>query len=825
MPDQTFATKPDEDALEIERLGDYRVVRELGQGGMGIVYHARQISLDRDVALKVIRPQLALNTSLMARFKREYTVHAGLSHPNIVKFYDAGESDGLTFYAMEYLDAEPLDEVVKDREATQEFTLVARVAEALAASLGYLHPKGILHRDIKPGNVMLERGTGRVVLMDFGLVKPKNHTALTREGRTVGSPRYMAPEMLDGRKADARADIYQVGITLYQLATGKLPFDGADLVSLAAAIIGGRHKTARRVNPTVTEALDNLIENCIARDLEDRYQDAEELARDVKRLRAGLPVALLKTPPEGAVPSESHPSLSQSVPGQRSTGIPRLSSTSMAAERPGSGGLPLGPLLGVGILASLVPLAWAFLGTGDVYRAQDLEVTSGVRAALVRWKGTPAYPSRVVVEPVDGTGAPQTVMGSGPDAEGRHDVLLEGLEPGVEYVVKVFFPDGRESLPRRVAPPLALGPILIRQKVRYTEEGVELQVVTNPACQVSIRYRREGKWEERRLSDSHVRELTARLPAPGLRGEFSDVSLELEAVGARTVVELPPIRGALGRLHDLVDAVQALDMESLMERLREVKAEEDPEGSRALARSLVQIPDIDEYLAILEEHAPFDPLSPFTWDLYRALRRLESVDAWLENNGLERVHALRELYAPLIHLSWPEDPGDDGISLVDVEPGEVTSLAVQGGSQKDRMILSIYSATSTLEHVQGHEGDFRLDAAPDPAGRAAAAVRVRNLSPETLIKIVVNGSRPIELTNSREAFKGFYWHQIRGGEMGELWGATNWIVATFPARLLRKGENRWRLWADIHEGLHPTHYIDLYDARLWPAAPARFPGS
>ncbi len=814
MPPEDHADK-----LEHRTLGDYQILRELGEGGMGVVYHARQTSLDREVALKVIRPILASNPGLMARFRRECAVHAELSHPNIVRLYDTGEADGLVFCAMELLEAKPLDTVIKEAGTTQEMTLLLRVAEALGESLAYLHPKGMVHRDIKPSNIMIENQTGRVVLMDFGLVKPQNMTALTREGRTVGSPRYMAPEMLEGGAADPRSDLYQVGLTLYQLSTGKLPFEGDDLVTLATNIVRGGAKAPREVNPALSSSLSNLVMNLIERDPEKRYPSAEAFLGDLRRLRAGRSVRRL-FPEPGAAPgahssSGSMSAVDISAPGATTGQVPRLSSSGIQAPVPASS-FPLRLLLGTLLLLSPLPF---LLAPRAPWVAQDLEVVPGVGEALVRWRSDQDYPSRLEIRGAERE--PWQVTGPPPGPDGTRQVRVAGLTPGGEYTVRVVFPGGKGSLSVAVPPILARGPVLEASEYRY--RGGEIQVVlrTAPPTRVSLRYRASDGWKQTAPGPDFATENLVTIPAPGSDDEFRDVVASLEAVGAGTDVELPTIPGLGRRIDRFAERLQDLDLAPVLAKLTDMQGE-GPESLRALARGLVEIPEIERELAVLAPPGfAWVPPTPRAWKTYAALRHLECVEMWLRGKGISPIFGLLEVYRPLVGLGWSKDAPPGGTPLLTLGFEDVTSLAIHGGTGQGRLALQMYASMApTLRSQDGHRIAVATSGEVAPGGRSMLGLRTRNLNPDVTMRARFDEGPWLDAFNTAESFPGTYWMGIQDKlDPDKIRASTSWNLIEFPSELIGGRQHELHIRVEVPAGMSATHYVDLYEIRLWERAP------
>ena len=264
-----------------EEIAQYRILRKLGAGGMGVVYLAKDARLDRQVALKVLPSEFARDQDRVARFDREARAVAALGHPGIAVLYDIGEADGTRYLAMEYVEGRSLHEQLLAGPFSTERVVdtIAQIADALE----HAHRRGILHRDIKPANIMLT-SEGRVKLLDFGLAKllqgeDDTRSAVTAPGTWMGTLHYCAPEVLRGYEADRRSDLYSLGIVLYQMACGQLPFEGLDGHALVSAIMSGQPRPARSNNPLIDASLERFIMRTIAADPAQRPQSAPELSR------------------------------------------------------------------------------------------------------------------------------------------------------------------------------------------------------------------------------------------------------------------------------------------------------------------------------------------------------------------------------------------------------------------------------------------------------------------------------------------------------------------------------------------------------------------
>jgi eukaryotic-like serine/threonine-protein kinase len=274
------------------RLGPYEIQSAIGAGGMGEVYKARDTRLDRVVALKVLPSHLASPDS-RERFEREARMISGLNHPNICTLHDVGHQDGIDFLVMEYLEGETLAGRLTRGALPAE--QVKRYGIEIAAALDAAHRKGIVHRDLKPVNIMLTRSGVKV--LDFGLAKPNpsllsgtmgaaaapatQTTPLTAQGSVIGTLQYMAPEQLEGREADARTDIFAFGAVLYEMVTGRRAFEGKSPANIVAAILESHPPPIAAAQPLTPPALDRVVRTCLARDPDDRWQSARDLAHNL----------------------------------------------------------------------------------------------------------------------------------------------------------------------------------------------------------------------------------------------------------------------------------------------------------------------------------------------------------------------------------------------------------------------------------------------------------------------------------------------------------------------------------------------------------------
>ncbi len=284
--------------MDLKRVGKYDILDKLGEGGFGAVYLAHHTKLQKQVALKILHPQVASDEMLAAYFEREALALARLEHPNIVRVYDYDQIDGLSFIVMEFVDGTNLDRILRDKKYLSAAEAIP-IFEQLLAALGYAHVNGIVHRDIKPSNIMITK-SNIVKITDFGIAKVAGSAKLTRTGTGAGSLLYMSPEQIRGKDIDNRSDLYSVGVTMYQVLTGRTPFEADSDYEIMTGHLEHTPPPPTEFRSSLPQSVSQIIMKSLEKKPERRYQNAEEMSSALHGLQ--LPESSDKTVVQLATP-------------------------------------------------------------------------------------------------------------------------------------------------------------------------------------------------------------------------------------------------------------------------------------------------------------------------------------------------------------------------------------------------------------------------------------------------------------------------------------------------------------------------------------------
>ena len=271
----------------------YEIIKKIGDGGMAFVYKAKDILLNRIVAVKVLRPEFVDDDEFLGKFKREAEAVASLSHPNIVNVYDVGEDGKVHYIVMEYIDGQNLKEIIKNEGTLDEYTALD-ITKQIAMALSAAHKKGIIHRDIKPHNILISN-EGRVVkVADFGIAKAVSNSTMTNIGSIIGSVHYFSPEQAKGKFVSNNADLYSLGIVLYEMIIGKVPFRGDSPISIALQHINDEIEFTSEEQINIPHSVRTIIKKLTEKSSVDRYQSAEEVIEDIEYIEKNIDLDFIK---------------------------------------------------------------------------------------------------------------------------------------------------------------------------------------------------------------------------------------------------------------------------------------------------------------------------------------------------------------------------------------------------------------------------------------------------------------------------------------------------------------------------------------------------
>lgn len=446
-----------EGARTLKTIGGFEILGRLGQGGMGAVYKARHPRTETEVAIKVILKALAGREEVKERFRREIRAMARVEHPNVVRILDSGEEDGNAWYAMQLVDGIDLA-TLYEKKGAQKPALVQQIAAGLLSAMEALHGAGILHRDLKPHNVMLDR-SGRPIVMDLGLTKLADTETMTKTGALIGSPRYMPPELLEGRRPDERSDLYQVGLILWEVAAGSIAVKGSDFHEVSARILTGQVARIEDQVPGFPRLLAQVIHRLIAPDAAARFQSASEA---LAALAGEIPVDAPAAPPPIPAPAVAGPGPAPGADARLApTPVPTGGTGTQAFPTMGKTTAPEG-VVSASTLAARAGLAvagilglaagWALSGRGTPPPPEAIEIVAGVRRVAAVWRGGAGNRVRLVAEDASGRASSFPSFGPAevqPDGEGRARLVLDGLDGNREYTAWLEYEGGR-SLARTV---------------------------------------------------------------------------------------------------------------------------------------------------------------------------------------------------------------------------------------------------------------------------------------------------------------------------------------------------------------------------------------
>jgi TolB-like protein/Tfp pilus assembly protein PilF/tRNA A-37 threonylcarbamoyl transferase component Bud32 len=288
-PTETLQTPVKELTTGSTFAGRYQIIEELGKGGMGRVYKVFDTDIKEKVALKLLKPEIASDRETIERFSNELKYARKISHRNVCRMYDLGKSEGTYFITMEYVQGEDLKSMIRMSTGLTVGTVLS-VGKQVCEGLAEAHSLGVVHRDLKPQNIMIDKG-GNAKIMDFGIARSIREKGITGPSVLIGTPEYMSPEQAEAKEVDHRSDIYSLGIILYEMATGRVPFEGDTALSIAMKHKGEVPKNPKEFNPNIPDDLSGVILKCLEKDKTQRYQTAAEVRSELEKIEKGIPTA------------------------------------------------------------------------------------------------------------------------------------------------------------------------------------------------------------------------------------------------------------------------------------------------------------------------------------------------------------------------------------------------------------------------------------------------------------------------------------------------------------------------------------------------------
>ena len=401
---------------------DYKILKKLDAGGMGVVYKVMKLATRETMALKVLPPKFAKEEERLTRFKREIMACSRLDHPNLIKIIDSGSENNLHFFTMEFFAGLSLKKMLR-RDGPFSSERTVNVALQVARGCSYAHQKSLIHRDLKPDNILLN-DKGEIKIIDFGLAKIRDITTMTRMDQALGTTRYLAPEIIQGKPIDSRADIYQMGLIFYELLTGNQVFAGKTPMALIRSYVFGGQPLRSFGFEVKNKNWENLIMNCIQVKTEARYPNTVSLIDDLEKLKNGISVEriVLQERPQNQI-KDSDKNKARSPQGKtrgekKRIGIRQIPEKTRIHK--------ILPVAVIGIVLLLLALVWSI----KQVHIQDIEITTTCDSATIKWKTTSPAPSSISYSPMSRENF--EVFETKPERE-NHSLTLKNLEPGERY--------------------------------------------------------------------------------------------------------------------------------------------------------------------------------------------------------------------------------------------------------------------------------------------------------------------------------------------------------------------------------------------------------
>jgi len=837
-----------------QKIGSYLLVSRLGSGGTGTVFKAYQETLKRTVALKVLHPMYAGDEALLKRFKREIEISSDLTHPNLVRVYDAGVDEDKWYFSMEFVEGEPLRSRIK-KEKNLPVADAIDIARQTLEPMVYFHPKGLIHRDIKPENILL-RKDGRVKLMDFGIVKATEKTILTRVGSTLGTPRYMAPEMVTGEPQDLTADIWQFAVVFYEILCGRCPFDGATLSEIAYRITDLDPLPPSQANEELGQAFDGMILKCLKKEPKDRFQSAAEVIEALDAAETAFKM--------GRVPARS-PRNRRSSSAASASGVSGSSATptSVAAVESSSSGISglSAPEVTVWIKDSVkslriemdrqpalkAVLAFGLFGTicagllvhklmQPTFEAiGQVEVVAGSTGFLVRWRtGAPSPTEVEVVDSATPTRSPRVFKNEEQPSSTEHSVVIRNMSPGSDYLVKLVYPgDGRSSgIPVSIPHDAKL--VTTSPQVETNEKGESVLVIRTGLPALSrVRFERESQERDQVVSSEYVQEHALNFGVIGPDDVLKNIRMTLTGVDQTEELRVGSVFGErrlLQGLHVSLGTLSKSDRASLnndIDRLlfktfrSDKKTHEEKEeayrDAQKTARRFIRDHGLEDLLSGLKlrAHALANSRSrvPHLANLLDMIQRLEDFDYvgyW--SDARRPILGIYENYTPILEISYPPKEAEHGRIIRTYENDPSYNFITRQWKEENPNNFSrdgaYYIPTVGMADMTGiiskfRDGDaFEFEVAPgELAGKefAQLTIFITSMKPEGIVRLALNSELMLyfrQRTTYEYSYSGMFYNDYKTSMQ-----YANPIRMNFPSRFLTTGKNEASVRAESAAGV------------------------
>ncbi|MBI4866736.1 MAG: serine/threonine protein kinase [Candidatus Wallbacteria bacterium] len=762
----------------LERFSE---IEEIGSGGMARVFQARQAGIARQVAVKLIHPLAVRDSATLHRFVQEARITAALAHPNIIKILDTGEEADLPYLVFEFIEGRTLEDRIR-----QEGQLAIEDALAIAAdvadALAYAHERGIVHRDLKPENLLFT-AEGVAKIADFGLAKLEDSSRrLTGIGFSVGTPGYMSPEQVLGQETDGRSDIYAVGVMLYEMLAGALPFPSHNDMNVMLARMQQPYPALVSKRPDAPVAAEQLVARALAFELDERFQTAIELREAIldilKPDRSGR-VKTRPTPRPPPKPRSSRPVVAQpGAPRQRQWRVPSwMWLTGVAA----------------GVFLATAAITSLRVGGPGVHDASGVVAMPGLASARVYWSSTEPYQASLRIWE---SGQPETSAREYRETQprSRHDLTLQGLKPGANLQYRILYPDGSQSLLYGVRIPDGrsleiLEPMLLSGPAGATVFAWE----TSAPSRCALLYRKGSQIRRVESSRGYRRRHKVAVTDYPLLATNASAELECRCLGGSAHSEFP-VRSALEAASILEQQAARLDLPALVQKFdSKVRVNHDSPGD-LIPKALL---DAARHFGGLARAWFAEGLVARKLAFYHVLANLENVDAVWAAAGLELPLKSAALYAPFIATRYPDGPPPGGKELGSGKFKGATFRAIHAPPVLEKLARD----TPVGPTLTVAKESFRLAKEDlDAAERVWITLQVHNLNVEEFFKARVGGVVDLYFRPAVVGFPGMT------DASGAPLAAPPDRKATFvshgvPAELLKHGENEVELLYDSVPGV------------------------